>query len=84
MSVNVAAPMRIVRRLGPAMCDKGEGVIINIGDVEVSLSAPLSCQSKQKTANQPTNQPLTDDDRNEKCRASTPGPATPPTLRAPT
>lgn len=32
--------MRIVRRLGPAMCDKGNGLIINIGDVEGEHSGP--------------------------------------------
>jgi NAD(P)-dependent dehydrogenase (short-subunit alcohol dehydrogenase family) len=40
MCVNVAAPMRIVRRLGPSMCDKGNGLIINIGDVEGEHSGP--------------------------------------------
>ena len=34
----------------------------------VSSAAALSCQSKQKTAKQPTNQSLTDNCRNENCR----------------
>jgi NADP-dependent 3-hydroxy acid dehydrogenase YdfG len=34
------APMRIVRRLGPAMCDNNSGVIMNIGDVEGEHSGP--------------------------------------------
>ncbi len=32
--------MRIVRRLGPAMCDNNSGVIMNIGDVEGEHSGP--------------------------------------------
>ncbi len=39
--------------------------------VEVSSAASLSCQAKQKTANQPTHQSLTDNYRNEKCRSAT-------------
>ncbi|KAL4435881.1 hypothetical protein ABPG77_000643 [Micractinium sp. CCAP 211/92] len=40
MKVNALAPMRLIRSLAPKMCDKGEGWIINIGDVEAVHEGP--------------------------------------------
>ncbi|KAI3435995.1 hypothetical protein D9Q98_002052 [Chlorella vulgaris] len=40
MMVNATAPMRLIRALTPKMVDKGEGMLICIGDVEAVHSGP--------------------------------------------
>jgi len=41
LAVNLAAPMRLVRLLGPSMAEKGNGVIINISSVAGLDPKPL-------------------------------------------
>ncbi|KAL4859226.1 Acyl-coenzyme A oxidase [Chlorella vulgaris] len=40
MMVNATAPMRLIRALAPKMVDKGEGMLICIGDVEAVHNGP--------------------------------------------
>lgn len=40
IKINLNVPMRLTRLLAPKMCDKGDGYIINIGDVEGIHSGP--------------------------------------------
>jgi len=42
LAVNLAAPMRLVRLLGPSMAEKGNGVIINVSSVAGLDPKPLA------------------------------------------